>query len=101
LESLGVEPPTVFPRVSDHISEIIAYIIGIEKRGLSYCAQDGVYFDTIRFGSQYGKLAPFKFKSAEELRGNVGPVSTEVVQHSKRAASDFALWKLSKPGEPR
>lgn len=91
MDYLGVLPPTIITRVTEHIGDIVDYIGGIEQQGLAYEAEDGVYFDTQSFGPQYGKLGP---NAATESQEAHDPTTT------KRDARDFALWKLAKPGEP-
>lgn len=52
--SLGVRSPNRVGRVTEHISEIIAFIQGILDRELAYIAEDGsVYFDNVRNGNGF------------------------------------------------
>ena len=91
-DRLGIKRATVHPKATEHINEIIDLISRLEKKGLAYTAEDGVYFDTSKF-PEYGKLSK---QSLEDL--NAG-ARVEVDQNKKNPA-DFALWKKQKPGEP-
>ena len=48
-----------------------------------------------RAGHTYGKLAPQAINSAAAAEGEANFGTAD-----KRDASDFALWKAAKPGEP-
>lgn len=49
---------------------------------------------------QYGILAPCNVHNEELLKEGEGVLS-EVKEGEKRNIQDFALWKKSKPGEPK
>lgn len=83
----------IFPRASEHIKEQIGLIKSLEKKGFTYKISDGIYFDTSKF-KNYGKLA--KIDSARLKKGARVAFNPE-----KRNASDFALWKFSKPEDKR
>lgn len=55
---LGVLEPNAKLRVSEHMSDIIAYVEGIVAQGYGYATLDGsVYFDVAAFGDQhYGRF---------------------------------------------
>lgn len=92
LLDLGVEPPTVWSRATDHISEQIALVQKLEEGGYTYLTSDGVYFDTSRL-SNYGYLARLDVKGIEPgVRVDLG---------EKRNPTDFALWKFSPKGKKR
>jgi len=89
---LNLEPPGVLCRATDHIAEQIAFIADIEKNGYTYRTSDGVYFDTAK-QADYGHLARLDVKGLDAgHRVDIG---------EKRRPTDFALWKLSTPGEHR
>ncbi len=84
---------TLFPRASEHIDEQLALIKILEEKGVTYIISDGVYFDTSKI-ADYGKLAPHNTSGIKE--------GARVEQNTeKRNATDFALWKFSKPEEKR
>ncbi len=82
-----------FARATDHIEEILAQVETLVEKGYAYQTSDGVYYEISHF-SGYGKLSG---------RTEIGPddsVSRIDESAEKRGWNDFALWKLSKPGEP-
>jgi cysteinyl-tRNA synthetase len=90
---LGVLPPDVQPRATEHIPQIIAMIAALLNKGFAYLADNGdVYYDINKFKS-YGELAQ---QDLESLRAGA---RVEVAQ-VKRDPLDFVLWKMTKPGEP-
>ncbi|MDH3442871.1 MAG: cysteine--tRNA ligase [Deltaproteobacteria bacterium] len=90
--ALGLLPPTVEPRATSHLPEIITLIRKLEDDGLAYRVDGDVYFSVAGF-KQYGKLSR---KKIDELEAGA---RVEVDQR-KTSPLDFALWKASKPGEP-
>lgn len=91
--ALGMIKPTHEPKATDNIQEIIAVIKGLEEKGLAYQVGGDVFY-SVRDFDGYGKLSG---KDIEDLESGarVG------VMESKRDPLDFALWKASKPGEPK
>jgi cysteinyl-tRNA synthetase len=89
---LGIKKPTHQPRATEVMDEIIAYIDALVKHGFAYESNGDVYFDTSSY-PEYGSLSGKK--TDEQLAG------ARVAENmSKRNATDFTLWKKSKPGEP-
>ena len=97
MATLGCHKPDVITRVSEYIPEIIEMIEGIIKNGYAYESNGSVYFDVPAFQKKqpYGKLVPENVGNMKES----GEEESETGE--KRNASDFALWKKSKPGEPK
>lgn len=90
---LGIRPPTVEPRATGAIPEMLALIEVLVERGHAYAADDGsgdVYFDTASW-PEYGELT---HQRLDDMEAGDGSASV------KRAPQDFALWKGRKPGEP-
>ena len=88
-DALGCLPPTVEPRATGHVPEMIMLMQRLIGKGHAYPAGGGVYFD-VRSYSGYGALSRQqidKMRPAEE-------------GGDKRDPLDFALWKGAKPGEP-
>ena len=82
---LNVLRANVYPKVSEHIPEIIQMIEAIQKNGLAYETETGVYFSVGKF-THYGKLSGQKMDEIE--RGSrISPDET------KEDPVDFALWK--------
>ncbi|MBK5969953.1 MULTISPECIES: cysteine--tRNA ligase [Thiorhodovibrio] len=90
---LGVRPPTLEPRATAHVGEILAMVERLIARGHAYAADNGdVYYKVASFPG-YGRLSG---KDPADLRAGA---RVEVDQH-KRDPLDFVLWKAVKPGEP-
>ncbi|MEW6229318.1 MAG: cysteine--tRNA ligase [Bacillota bacterium] len=92
MDKLGVERPDVFPRVTDHMEDIIRVIQGLIDKGFAYEIDGDVFFDVTRFPG-YGKLSG---RSPDEMLAG----ARVEVDPRKRNPTDFALWKSAKPGEP-
>jgi cysteinyl-tRNA synthetase len=89
---LQVLEPSVAPRATEHIGEMIEMIERLVANGHAYEAEGDVYF-AVRSYPGYGKLSRHDLN---DLRAG------ERVQpgEQKRDPLDFALWKAAKPGEP-
>jgi cysteinyl-tRNA synthetase len=89
---LGVEPADLYPKVSEHIADVIEMITTLIDKGMAYPADGDVYFDVTGF-PEYGKLSNQRLDEVE--------AGTRFdVDERKRHAADFALWKAARPGEP-
>ncbi|KAL3844017.1 hypothetical protein ACJIZ3_001420 [Penstemon smallii] len=89
---LNCLPPSVEPRVSDHMSQIIDMIKQILDNGCAYAINSDVYFSVEKF-PEYGRL------SGRKLDDNRAGERVAVDSRKKNPA-DFALWKSAKEGEP-
>lgn len=92
MDALGVLRPTLEPRATAHIEEMLAMIGRLIEAGSAYAAEGHVLFDTQSF-ADYGKL------SGRSLDDMIAGARVEVAPY-KRHPADFVLWKPSKPGEP-
>lgn len=92
MDRLGVLRPTVEPKATEHIPEMIELIEKLFEKGYAYQSGRDVYFAVERF-SGYGKL------SGRSLDDMMAGARVEVDEH-KRNPFDFVLWKGSKEGEP-
>lgn len=90
-DALGARPPSVTPRVTDTMDEIVSFIAELMDRGLAYENGGDVYFRTNRF-PEYGKLS---HKNLDELQYGI----RVEVDKRKEHPQDFVLWKAAKPGE--
>ena len=78
---------------------------GLTSRPLivRYESRGSVYFDTVKFAKSkdhyYAKLVPEAFGDQKALAEGEGDLTDEKCTE-KVNPTDFALWKLSKPGEP-
>jgi cysteinyl-tRNA synthetase len=91
-DALGILAPTVEPRATGHVPEMIALMQTLIDKGHAYASGGDVYFDVRSFAS-YGELSG---QQPDAM------MQTEKVDTSrpKRNPLDFALWKAHKPGEP-
>jgi len=85
MRSLNLRRAEVYPRVSEHVPEIVDMIETLVDRGYAYESEGSVYFDTARFG-EYGKLSN---QSIEDLEAQ----EPDEERAEKRTPTDFALWK--------
>ncbi len=92
MDRLGLLRPTVEPRATDHIAEIVALVKRLEEKGLAYEVDGDVYYRLQGFKG-YGKLSG---KNVDDLLSG----ARVEVDDRKESPLDFALWKKSKPGEP-
>lgn len=90
--ALGVLPPDVEPRATEHIPEMIELIATLVDAGLAYPSDGDVYF-RVRAYPDYGKL------SGRDVDDLLSGARVEVGE-AKEDPLDFALWKAAKPGEP-
>ncbi|MGB5258336.1 MAG: cysteine--tRNA ligase [Woeseiaceae bacterium] len=90
--ALGVQPPDVEPRATQHIDVMIAMIASLIEKGHAYEAEGHVLFD-VSSHEQYGEL------SKRDLREMIAGSRVEVAPY-KKAAHDFVLWKPSTPELP-
>ena len=91
--ALGVLPPTLEPRATEHLGEIVEMIERLIARGHAYVADNGDVYYAVTSFEGYGKLSG---KSIEDLQAGARVEPGE----QKRDPLDFALWKAAKPGEP-
>ena len=96
-EGLNVLPPTVRPRATEHIEEILSIVADIIEKGYGYVAKNGdVYFRAHRF-KEYGKLSHLNL---DELESGNRSLRHTLEDDLKEDPADFAVWKAAKPGEP-
>jgi cysteinyl-tRNA synthetase len=92
MEQLGVATPTVEPKATEHVPEIINMIAGLIEKGMAYQVDGDVYYAVEKF-ADYGLLSK---RTLEDMQAG----ARIEVNEKKRNPMDFALWKSSKPGEP-
>jgi cysteinyl-tRNA synthetase len=89
---LGCTPPTIEPRATGHITQMIELMEQLIAAGHAYAVDGDVYFD-IRSYKDYGKLSGQKID-------DLLPAGDSEGESRKKDTRDFALWKSAKPGEP-
>jgi len=85
MRALNLDRSEVYPRVSEHVPEIIDLVETLIEEGYAYETDGSVYFDVTTF-EDYGKLSGQKVDEVE-------PQGPEHEQREKRHPADFALWK--------
>jgi cysteinyl-tRNA synthetase len=93
MKKLGLVPPDVEPKATEHIPEMIKVIEQLIARGHAYAADGDVYFSVASY-KPYGKLSR---KKLEDLRSGEDRVIDP--GEKKKDPADFALWKKAKPEE--
>ena len=92
MDKLNVKRAHVYPRVSEHIEDIIQTVQTLIDRGYAYEVDGDVYYSVEKF-EHYGEL------SGRNLEDMMAGARVDV-DDRKRNPMDFALWKAAKPGEP-
>lgn len=82
--AVGVLPPSVEPRATGHISQMVELIQDLIDRDLAYEVDGDVYFAVDKY-KNYGELSNQKL---DQLM-----VSEDSAERNKRFKHDFALWK--------
>ncbi len=91
--ALGIEPPTIEPRATEYVPQMLGIIETLERKGLAYRSPDGDVNYAVRKFPGYGKLSG---KSLDELHAG----ERVAVLEGKQDPLDFVLWKAAKPTEP-
>ncbi len=92
MDKLGVDRPTMEPKATEHIQEMINLISELIEKDMAYPSQGDVYYRVGSFPG-YGKLSGRKL---EDMQAG----ARIQVNENKDDPMDFVLWKASKPGEP-
>ena len=91
-KSLNCLIPTVEPRATDHIQEMVEMTKSLIKKNFAYTAEGHVYFSVSTF-KEYGRLSN---KNLDELKAG----SRIEISKLKKNPMDFVLWKPSLPDDP-
>ncbi|MDR1984947.1 MAG: cysteine--tRNA ligase [Prevotellaceae bacterium] len=94
MDALNVRRPSIEPNASGHIIEQIDMVQQILDAGFAYVVNGSVYFDVVKYNSQYhygilsGRVIDDLLSATRDnLEG----------QEEKRNSVDFALWKKAQP----
>jgi cysteinyl-tRNA synthetase len=90
---LGIEPPTLEPRATEYVPQMLDLISQLQAKGLAYQSSSGDVNYAVRKFPGYGKLSG---KSLDELRAG----ERVAVLDGKDDPLDFVLWKAAKESEP-
>ena len=93
MDALGCLRPTLEPRATTHMPEMIEMIQALIEKGFAYVADSGDVLYAVRQFAEYGKLSG---KNIDDLESG----SRVDVDHHKHDPLDFVLWKQAKPDEP-
>jgi len=92
MAALGVLPPDVEPRATQHIDDMVVMIEALIETGHAYEADGHVLFDITSY-QDYGVL------SKRDLREMIAGSRVEVAPY-KKSPQDFVMWKPSTPELP-
>ena len=85
MRGLNLRRAEVYPRVTEHIDEVIDLVERLVDRGYAYESNGSVYFDVSEFDG-YGELSG-------QAVGEMEPQGSDEGRAEKRDPRDFALWK--------
>ena len=91
-KSLNCLKPTIEPKATEHIKEMIEMTSSLIKKGFAYENKGHVYFEINAF-KNYGKLSN---KNIDDLKAG----SRVEISDLKKNPMDFVLWKPSKDKDP-
>nr|WP_232959219.1 cysteine--tRNA ligase [Corynebacterium marambiense] len=89
-DQLGVRPPSLEPRATGHVTEMIEYMQRVIDAGHGYAADGNVYCSPVTIEG-YGKISGQRLDELDQ---------GESAGTGKRDPRDFTMWKAAKPGEP-
>lgn len=92
MHAVGIKDPSVRPKATEMIDEMIALISRLIEKGHAYEVEGDVYF-SVRSFPEYGKLSG---RDVDDMRSG----ARINIDERKTDPLDFALWKAAKPGEP-
>ena len=92
-KSLHIQKPTIEPKATENIKEIISLIQILIDKNHAYIANDNdVYFSAKSF-KEYGTLSKQNLEATN-------PNTRKTLSKDKLDDLDFILWKQAKPNEP-
>ncbi|HJD20777.1 MAG TPA: cysteine--tRNA ligase [Candidatus Gemmiger faecigallinarum] len=96
-DGLNVKRPTVQPRATDHIQEILGIVADLVAGGHAYVARNGDVYFRVKSDPGYGKLSHLNL---DDLESGNRELRSQMDDDLKEDPADFAVWKAAKPGEP-
>ena len=89
-EALGCLPPSIAPRATGHVTQMVELMQRLIDSGHAYVSEGDVYFSVKSFDG-YGELSGQRLDDVQQ---------GETPTRGKLDPRDFTLWKSAKPGEP-
>lgn len=89
IDALHIKRPTICPKATDNIAEMIKVVQDLLEKGYAYETEDSIYFSVEKF-PEYGKLSGISL--ADQKHG-----ARVEINSFKRHPVDFALWKKAAP----
>lgn len=86
MQAVNVLPPTIEPKATEHIKEMVALVEILLQKGFAYETDQAIYFDVSK-DPKYGELSGQKLSDK-----NLGVREDVVIDKQKKHPSDFALW---------
>ena len=96
-EGLNCKKPTVQPRATEHIQQILDIVKDLIDSGHAYVAKNGDVYFRVKSDPSYGKLSHLKL---DDLESGNRELRSQMDDDLKEDPADFAVWKAAKPGEP-
>ena len=94
---LNCKKPTVQPRATEHIQQILDIVKDLIESGHAYVAKNGDVYFRVKSDPEYGKLSHLKL---DDLESGNRELRSQMEDDLKEDPADFAVWKAAKPGEP-
>ena len=94
---LNCEKPTVQPRATEHIPQILDIVKDLIDSGHAYVAKNGDVYFRVKSDPGYGKLSHLNL---DDLESGNRELRSRMEDDLKEDPADFAVWKAAKPGEP-
>ncbi|MDR3590110.1 MAG: cysteine--tRNA ligase [Negativicutes bacterium] len=92
MDKLNIRRAQLYPRVSEHMAEIVEMVATLIEKGFAYVVDGDVYYSVEKF-DEYGKLSG---RNLDDMKAG----ARVDIDERKNHPMDFALWKSAKPGEP-
>ena len=96
-DGLNALHPTVRPRATEHIQQILDIVADLIEKGHAYVAKNGDVYFRVKSDKDYGKLSHLNL---DELESGFRELRADMGDDLKEDPADFAVWKAAKPGEP-
>ena len=92
---LNCLPPTVQPRATEHIGQILGIVADLIASGHAYVARNGDVYFRVRSDPEYGKLSHLNL---DDLESGNRALRSQMDDDLKEDPADFAVWKACANG---